>query len=132
MYTSAATVDELIRLAFDPGLMQDVVDLAGQALACEGRLFDNGRTFSAVAYGENPLPSPGYENAGLVNITAQKNYIALYIYDFSSGNDCMAQYADVIPKTARGKGCIRIRNADFLGKYREAIAAILAGYRDSV
>jgi len=132
MYTEATSIDDLIGKAFDSELMQEVVELACQALSSKGRLFDNGRTFSAVAYGQNPLPSPGYEDAGLINITAQKNYLALYIYDFSNGNDSWGRYADLFPKTALGKGCLRIRNLDFLNKYREEIARILRAYQDQV
>ncbi|WP_341783984.1 hypothetical protein V4331_06980 [Lactococcus formosensis subsp. formosensis] len=79
------------------------------------RYFDNGRTFSALALGANPHPSPGYEEAGMLNISAQKNYVALYFY----GSNVAMQ--ERFPKSAIGRGCLRIKNQKFFAKYEEDI-----------
>jgi hypothetical protein len=118
MYTTADTVDELIQKSFDPQLMDTIVQVVAAATKEKPRLFDNGRTFSGVAFGINPLPSPGYETAGAINITARKDFIAIYVYggypDFSA-----------FPKSTVGRGCLRIKNQAFLDQYLQEIEQVV-------
>ncbi|PCS01640.1 hypothetical protein RU85_GL000480 [Lactococcus garvieae] len=116
MYISAEEIEDYIAQSPDPQLLRQVTQLVGTVFPEEDlRYFDNGRTFSALAVGSNPHPSPGYEEAGMLNISAQKNYVALYFY----GSNVALQ--ERFPKSAIGRGCLRIKNQKFFAKYAEDI-----------
>ncbi|MCL2112478.1 MAG: DUF1801 domain-containing protein [Streptococcaceae bacterium] len=126
-FDKAENLDELIAQSFDSELMRQVVKLITKHFPNHPpRLFDNGKTFCALALGKNPLPSPDYEDAGYINIAPQKNYIALYIYDTTS---TFEQYTKDFPKSSIGKGCLRIKNQAFLDKYKENLSNLLRQYK---
>ena len=93
MYISAEEIEDYIAQSPDPQLLRQVTQLVGTVFPEEDlRYFDNGRTFSALAVGSNPHPSPGYEEAGMLNISAQKimlrsifmEVMSLYRSDFQN------------------------------------------------
>lgn len=120
MYISADEIENYITQSPDPRLLREVIQLVRTMFPEEDlRYFDNGRTFSAIALGMNPHPSPGYEEAGMLNVSAQKNYVALYFYGINSN------WQGPFPKSAVGRGCLRIKNQKFFVKYEEDIREIL-------
>ena len=73
MYISAEEIEDYIAQSPNPQLLRQVTQLVKTVFPDENlRYFDNGRTFSALALGANPHPSQGYEEAGILNISAQK------------------------------------------------------------
>ena len=120
MYISAKEIEDYISQSPNPQLLRQVTQLVKTVFPDENlRYFDNGRTFSALALGANPHPSPGYEEAGMLNISAQKNYVALYFY----GSNVTLQ--ERFPKSVIGRGCLRIKNQKFFAKYEEDIRVSL-------
>ncbi|WP_213497269.1 hypothetical protein [Lactococcus formosensis] len=122
MYINVNNIDEYIEQSYDPNLLVEIVKLISERFPNEKpRYFDNGKTFSAIVFGKNPVPTQGYEEAGIINIASQKNNISIYFYSFFDGKNLFDKYAALFPKSAVGKGCLRIKNKKFLEKYEEAI-----------
>ncbi|MEY8537964.1 DUF1801 domain-containing protein [Lactococcus muris] len=112
MYNAAGNIEEYIAQAQDSQLLRQVLHMVHSTFPEEElRYFDNGKTFSAIALGQNPYPSPGYEEAGTVNISSQKNYVAIYFYGEN------ISWQNNFPKSAMGKGCLRIKSSKFMEKY---------------
>lgn len=82
MYISAEEIEDYVSQSPNPQLLRQVTQLVKTVFPDENlRYFDNGRTFSALALGANPHPSPGYEEAGILNISAQKKLCcALFLW----------------------------------------------------
>jgi hypothetical protein len=126
MYIPAKNEEDLIKKAPHGELLQKVDSLVNKTIKEKRHFFDNGRTFSAIAYGRiGELTSPDYQDAGVINVTDQKNYVALYVWTGGDGAGIIEKYADVLPKSARAKGCLYIKNDAFLEKHQETIEKIL-------
>lgn len=126
MYINVRHMDEYIEQSYDPELLVAIVHLVAQYYPGEKpRYFDNGKTFSAIAFGENPVPTPGYEDAGEINIASQKHTISIYFYGFSETKNTFEASMSRFPKSAVGKGCLRIKNKTFLEKYKTALLQFL-------
>ena len=120
MYNAAENMDDYIIQSRDPQLLRRILFMVQNVFPEEKlRYFDNGKTFASISLGKNPSPSPGYEEAGAINIASQKNYVAIYFYfdDFS--------WQKGLPKAAVGKGCLRIKSQIFLDKYEKEVLEIL-------
>lgn len=120
MYNAAENIEAYIAQAPDSRLLRQVLCMVQNVYPKEKfRYFDNGKTFASISLGKNFFPSPGYEEAGAINITSQKNYVAIYFY---SDNPI---WQTRLPKSAVGKGCLRIKNQIFLEKYEKEVLEIL-------
>lgn len=120
MYINADNIEEYIEQAHDPKLLVTIVQAISARFPNEKpRYFDNGKTFSGVAFGKNPQPTNGYEEAGSVNISVQKNYIALYFYSFFNETRTLSSYTKSLPQSSVGKGCLKIKNIAFLEKHEQ-------------
>ncbi|MFW8577089.1 DUF1801 domain-containing protein [Enterococcus entomosocium] len=126
MYLHADNIDEYIELSYDSELLRKVIQIISSCFPKESpRYFDNGRTFSGIAFGKNPIPTADYEEAGLINIASQKSNISIYFYQFVNGENVFDDYVSRFPKSSVGKGCLRIKNVDFLEKHNEALASAI-------
>lgn len=122
MYINVNNIDEYIEQSYNPNLLVEIVKLISERFPDEKpRYFDNGKSFSAIVFGKNPVPTEGYKEAGTINIASQKNNISIYFYNFFDGENLFDKYATLFPKSAVDKGCLRIKNKKFLEKYEEAI-----------
>lgn len=126
MYVNVNNMEEYIEQAYDPKLLVEVVKLISRCFPNEApRYFDNGKTFSAIVFGKNPVPTEGYEEAGVINIAAQKNNISLYFYKFIGDENVFDKCALLFPKSTAGKGCLRIKSKNFFERYEDLIIQIL-------
>lgn len=126
MYINVNNIDEYIEQSYDPELLVEIVQLVSSLFPSETpRYFDNGKTFSAIVFGQNPVPTEGYEDAGIINIASQKNNISIYFYSFLNGQNAFDKYIALFPKSSVGKGCLRIKNKNFLEKYKDVITQFI-------
>lgn len=120
MYNAAENIEDYISQSQDPQLLRRTLRMIQKIFPNEKlRYFDNGRTFSSISLGRSLFPSPGYEEAGVINVSSQKNHVAIYFY----GGEMSWQ--NKFPKAAVGKGCLRIKNQSFLEKYEAEILEVL-------
>lgn len=128
MYTPAKTINDLIKNSPHSDLLKEVDEFVSSHVDLERHLFDNGRTFSSIAFGklgEDYQQSLDYADAGIINIASQKNYVALYIWSNGGGNGILDKYDEDLPKNSHNKGCLYIKNSKFLEDYRDTIVDIL-------
>lgn len=127
MYTPAKTIDEFENNVPDGKLLINVTKLVEKTIKVKGRLFDNGRTFSSIAFGKlgNPEKFKDYADAGIINITGQKNYVGLYIWTGGDGSGIVERLGGTLPKSSIGKGCVFIKNQEFLDKNKTIIEEIV-------
>lgn len=125
MYTKASSIDDLISKSPFSEVMKKIDELVASNTKLERHYFDNGRTFSSIAYGRiGNLGKKNYDyaDAGMINITSQKNFVGLYIWS----GDVIEKYADEFPKSTISKGCINIKDMSFLDKYSDVLKKIIS------
>lgn len=133
MYNNVNNIDEYIEQAYDPLLLVEIVKLVSRYFPDETpRYFDNGKTFSAIVFGKNPISTQGYEEAGLINIAAQKNNISIYFHYFTEGENVFDKYISLFPKRVAGKGCLRVTSKNFFVRYKDLIAQIMEEVKESI
>lgn len=128
MYTPAKTINDLIKNSPHSELLKEVDELVSSKVDLERHLFDNGRTFSSIAFGrlgDTYQQNLDYADAGVINIASQKNYVALYIWSGGGGNGILDSHDDKLPKSSHNKGCLYIKSSEFLEEYRDVIVDIL-------
>ena len=126
MYTPAKTINDLIKNSPHSELLKEVDEFVTSKIDLDRHLFDNGKTFSSIAFGRlGEETNKDYADAGIINIASQKNYVALYIWSGGGGNGILDSHDDVLPKTSHNKGCLYIKNSEFLEEYQDVISDIL-------
>lgn len=133
MYTKASSIEDLIAKSNFSEVMEKTRELVLGHTNLLEHYFDNGRTFSSIAYGK--LGNLGRENydyaeAGVINISPQKNYVGLYIWNNGGDGQLIAKYAEYFPKSAYNKGCIYIKNLAFIDKYGEPLGKLIAEVKE--
>lgn len=128
MYTPATSCEDLLEKSPHAETLQALDQLVTQTTTMKRHYYDNGQTFSAIAFGE--LGDLGrkkyaYAKAGIINLNSQKNYVGLYIWAGGDGKGIIQKHSDVLPKSAFAKGCLHIRNQQFLTKYETVIKQII-------
>lgn len=129
MYTKADSIDNLIAKSNFPEVMTKARELVLAHTTLPEHYFDNGRTFSAIAYGklgDLGRSNNDYADAGLINLAPQKNYVGLYIWVEGGNGALIAKYAEQFPKSAYNKGCIYLKNLAFIEKYAEPLGQLIA------
>lgn len=129
MYTKASSIYDLIAKSNFPDVFEKTRELVQKHTDLPEHYFDNGRTFSSIAYGKlGNLDRDNYDyaDAGIINISPQKNYIGLYIWGGGGDGKLIEKYADQFPKSSYNKGCIYIKNLAFLEKYGEALGKLVS------
>lgn len=129
MYTKANSIDDLIAKSNFPEVMQKTRELVLANTALPEHYFDNGKTFSSIAYrklGNLGRDSYDYAEAGIINLAPQKNYVGLYIWNNGGDGQLIAKYAEHFPKSAYNKGCIYIKNLAFLEKYGKFLGQLIS------
>lgn len=60
MYINVNNIDEYIEQSYDPKLLVEIVKLVSDNFPNDTpHYFDNGKTFSGIALGKNPVPTEG-------------------------------------------------------------------------
>ena len=67
-------------------------------------------TITFVAYGDLANANPDEPFSSIVALAPQKNNHSFYITGEKYGAPILANYADLFPKSAMGKTCLRLRN----------------------
>ncbi|GKQ42211.1 hypothetical protein RD055328_01340 [Companilactobacillus sp. RD055328] len=128
MYTKAKSIEDLISKSPYQEVMEKVDEMVSSNTNLERHYFDNGKTFSAISYGrigDLGRKNYAYADAGVININTQKNFVGLYIWVNGGDGKIIEKYADQLPKSAMGKGCINIKNIEFLNKYEDIIKQVI-------
>lgn len=110
MHISANSIEELITQSEYQELFQLLDEWMIVTFPQLNRRLIQTPTITFIAYGDLANANPDDPFSSIVALAPQKNNLSFYITGEKNGEPILANYADLFPKSAMGKTCLRLRN----------------------